>query len=44
MEIFRNGTRPSSLGSVANFTGHARRDPLFTNPEPSRMVGGGCHL
>jgi quercetin dioxygenase-like cupin family protein len=40
MEISRNGSRPSSLGPATNFTGHARRDPLFTNPEPSRMVGG----
>lgn len=40
MEITRNGSRASSLGPGANFTGHARRDPLFTNPAPSRMVGG----
>ena len=28
------------LGPAANFTGHARRDPLFKAPAPSRMVGG----
>lgn len=40
MKITRNGSQPSSVGPAANFTGHARRDPLFTNPAPSRMVGG----
>lgn len=40
MQITRNGQQPSSLGDAANFTGHARRDPLFSNPAPSRMVGG----
>ena len=40
MKITRIGSQPSSLGPEANFTGHARRDPLFTNPAPSRMVGG----
>ncbi len=40
MKIQRNGSQPSSLGPAENFTGHARRDPLFTAPAPSRMVGG----
>ncbi len=40
MEIIRNGSQPSSLGPEENFTGHVRRDPLFQNPAPSRMVGG----
>lgn len=40
MKITRNGTQASSTGPKANFTGHARRDPLFTNPAPSKMVGG----
>lgn len=40
MDIIRNGTRKSSTGPEANFTGHARRDPLITAPAPSRMVGG----
>jgi quercetin dioxygenase-like cupin family protein len=40
MKITRNGTQPSSPGPAANFTGHVRRDTLFANPAPSRMVGG----
>jgi len=40
MKITRNGSQASSIGPKANFTGHARRDPLFTNPAPSKMVGG----
>ena len=40
MEITRNGSQHSSPGPAANFTGHARRDPLFKAPAPSRMVGG----
>lgn len=40
MKITRNGTQDSSTGPATYFTGHARRDPLFTNPAPSRMVGG----
>lgn len=40
MDITRNGSQNSSIGPEANFTGHARRDPLFKTPAPSRMVGG----
>lgn len=40
MKITRNGSQSSSIGPETNFTGHARRDPLFTAPAPSRMVGG----
>lgn len=40
MEITRNGTQKSSIGPEVNFTGHARRDPLFTTPAPARMFGG----
>jgi quercetin dioxygenase-like cupin family protein len=40
MKITRNGDQASGIGPAANFTGHARRDSLFTNPAPSRMVGG----
>jgi len=40
MQITRNGSQPSSLGPESNFTGHVRRDPLFSTPAPSRMVGG----
>lgn len=40
MEINRNGSQPSGIGPEANFTGHARRDALFSNPAPSKMVGG----
>ena len=40
MEISPNGSRASSIGPAENFTGHARRDPLFTAPAPSRMMGG----
>jgi quercetin dioxygenase-like cupin family protein len=40
MNITRNGSQASSTGPAANFTGHARRDPLFKAPAPSRMVGG----
>ena len=34
MEIERNGAQPSSLGPAADFTGHARRDPLYAAPAP----------
>ena len=40
LKITRLGSQPSSRGSADNFTGHARRDPLFTTPAPSRLVGG----
>ena len=40
MKITRIGSQPSSIGPASNFTGHARRDPLFTAPAPSRLAGG----
>ena len=40
MDIIRNGSQPSSLGGPANFTGHARRDPILTAPAPSRLACG----
>lgn len=40
MKITRNSARGSTLGPEVNFTGHAVRRPLFTNPEPSKMAGG----
>jgi len=40
MEVSRNGSRPSLPGPNDNFTGAARRDPLFKSVEPSRIEGG----
>ncbi|MBD0316744.1 MAG: cupin domain-containing protein [Nitrospiraceae bacterium] len=40
MKITRIGSQPSSIGPASNFTGHARRDPLFTAPAPSRLASG----
>ena len=37
MEIKRNGSQPSSKGSVENFTGSVRIDPLFQAPDPGRV-------
>ena len=39
MEIKRNGSQPSGTGSAEWFTGVVRVDPLFTAPEPARVVG-----
>jgi quercetin dioxygenase-like cupin family protein len=39
MDIKRSGTQPSGKGSVENFTGEVRMDPLFQAPEPARAVG-----
>jgi quercetin dioxygenase-like cupin family protein len=39
MDIKKNGTRPSGKGSVDNFTGSVRMDPLFEAPEPARGRG-----
>ena len=39
MEIKRNGSRPSAKGSVENFTGAVRIDPLFQAPDPARATG-----
>jgi quercetin dioxygenase-like cupin family protein len=38
MDIKRNGSQPSSKGSVEYFTGAVRVDPLFETPEPARAV------
>lgn len=40
MDVIRNGSRPSSVGGPENFTGHARRDPIYTAAEPSRLACG----
>lgn len=39
MEIKRAGSQPSGKGSEEYFTGTVRIDPLFTAPEPARVVG-----
>jgi quercetin dioxygenase-like cupin family protein len=38
MEIKRGGTQPSTKGPADYFTGQVRIDPLFTPPEPARVV------
>src|SRR4051794_6413405 len=40
MEIQRNGSRPSSKGPEAYFTGTVRVDPMFQVGEPARVSGG----
>jgi len=40
MEIKRNGSQPSTRGSVDYFTGTVRIDPLFEAPDPARARGG----
>lgn len=37
MKITRIGSQPSGKGGTQNFTGHVRRDPLFTAEDPSRL-------
>ena len=37
MEIIRNGSRPSSKGAAAYFTGSVRVDPLIEAPAPARV-------
>jgi quercetin dioxygenase-like cupin family protein len=37
MEIKRNGSRPSTKGAEANFTGAVRIDPIIETPEPARV-------
>jgi quercetin dioxygenase-like cupin family protein len=37
MEIKRNGSQPSEVGSADYFTGRVRIDPLFQAPEPARV-------
>jgi quercetin dioxygenase-like cupin family protein len=39
MEIKRSGSQPSNKGSADYFTGTVRIDPLFTAPNPARVVG-----
>ena len=40
MDIKRNGSRPSSKGPEAWFTGTVRVDPMFQVGEPARVSGG----
>ena len=39
MEIKRNGSRPSGMGSSDWFSGAVRLDPLFEAPAPARTRG-----
>jgi quercetin dioxygenase-like cupin family protein len=39
MEIKRSGSQPSGKGPEDWFTGTVRVDPLFSAPEPARVVG-----
>jgi quercetin dioxygenase-like cupin family protein len=39
MQITRPGDHPSAVGPAAWFTGTVRLDPLFTAPDPARVVG-----
>ena len=39
MEIQRAGSKPSGKGPEEYFTGTVRVDPLFSAPEPARVVG-----
>lgn len=38
MEIKRSGSQPSGKGPASYFTGTVRVDPLFTAPNPARVV------
>lgn len=38
MEIKRSGSQPSGKGPAEYFTGSVRIDPLFSPPEPARVV------
>jgi quercetin dioxygenase-like cupin family protein len=40
IEIKRNGSRPSTKGSIDWFTGSVRVDPLFQAPDPARVGAG----
>jgi len=40
MGITRAGSQPSGKGPSEYFTGSVRVDPLFQDPEPSRVTGG----
>lgn len=44
MDIRQSGSRPSSQGPAAHFTGNVRVDPLFQAPEPGRVNGGSATL
>ncbi|WP_110515688.1 (R)-mandelonitrile lyase [Herpetosiphon llansteffanensis] len=39
MNIKRNGSQPSEVGSADYFSGTVRIDPLFQAPEPARVRG-----
>jgi quercetin dioxygenase-like cupin family protein len=39
MEIRRSGSQPSGKGPADYFTGTVRVDPLFSPPDPARVVG-----
>lgn len=39
MDIKKAGSQPSNKGPAEWFTGIVRIDPLFTAPEPARVVG-----
>ncbi len=39
MEIKRSGSQPSGAGPTDYFTGTVRIDPLFSAPDPARVVG-----
>ena len=39
MDIKRSGSQPSGKGQAEYFTGAVRIDPLFTAPDPARVVG-----
>ena len=39
MDITRSGSQPSGKGPAEYFTGMVRIDPLFTAPDPARVVG-----
>ena len=39
MDIAHNGSRPSEKGPEDWFTGIVRIDPLFSAPDPARVVG-----
>jgi quercetin dioxygenase-like cupin family protein len=40
MIIHRAGSRPSTIGAAATFTGSVRIDPIIDAPAPGRVYGG----
>jgi len=40
LEVFRTGSRPSTTGASANFTGHVVVTPLFSATPQTRATGG----